>query len=147
MANLQWSSFDFLWFEFTFSRAPDAAGTQTIFYFLPESVLPDEFFLTTEKETSFARLEFAPYRISKDDDGDWVDQVRSIIIANRLPRRPGERPMRLEAPANEVASTEGQTLPLIIPDVQPKGPREYQHQLTQSLNRFYDMAMSVCAAR
>ena len=64
------------------------------FFFLPEHELPDEFFVTNAIETTFERDNFPQYRITMDDDGQWVEKILRIIQENPKSRQVSARPVR-----------------------------------------------------
>ncbi len=66
----------------------------TQFFFLPESVLPDSFYMTEQREASFEREEFKSFRIDMDTEGGWIDRVLEIIQEYPLPRQTVSRPIR-----------------------------------------------------
>ncbi|USP75476.1 uncharacterized protein yc1106_02750 [Curvularia clavata] len=84
--------FDYLLYQFDYQDRQKLAWTQ--FFFLPESVLPDEFYTTEAKDASFDREDFKPYRIALDDSGDWVKEVYNIIQTTPNPRQIHHRPRR-----------------------------------------------------
>ena len=77
--------FDFLLYEFRFlnGRNPPKIG----FYFLPEHVLPDEFFESDALEVSFDRPEFKKYYRTVAKSGDRAKHILDIIDDNPQPRR------------------------------------------------------------
>ncbi|KAJ5056972.1 hypothetical protein J3E74DRAFT_409674 [Bipolaris maydis] len=88
--------FDFLFYEFNYQDHRRKAWTS--FFFLPERVIPDEFYLTQAKEADFSRSEFMPYWVEMDMAGLWVKRVFDIIQATPHPRQSAKRPSRpLEA--------------------------------------------------
>lgn len=60
--------FDFLWFQFHFSKGNQEV--ERVFFFIPERELPDSFFTTLEKFTSFEEYPaLERYRIKMDVEG------------------------------------------------------------------------------
>ncbi|CAO2652463.1 Nn.00g007460.m01.CDS01 [Neocucurbitaria sp. VM-36] len=68
-----YEQFDYLFYQFDYQDHQKTAWTQ--FFFLPESVIPDMFYLTEAKEADFSRDEFKPYWFEMDMGGRWVQQV------------------------------------------------------------------------
>ncbi|KAG9693647.1 hypothetical protein KCU95_g3200, partial [Aureobasidium melanogenum] len=98
--NPQWyfsatNRFDFFFFQFMISDDP---GHRTEFFFLPERVIPDSFFISTDTEQSFDRKDFLRFKIHMDDDHKWVFRLQEIIGQEIQPRKPGQRPLRRLAP-------------------------------------------------
>jgi len=60
--------------------------------FLPERLVPDEFFTTLCQTVSFNRTEFKEFFIYMDPLGDWILRVHEIIRGNPLPRSTHLRP-------------------------------------------------------
>jgi hypothetical protein len=73
------------------------------FMFLPERLIPDSFYQSSEHYQSFQRPEFKPYFLAMDEEGIWVTHVQRIVEANPLPQMAGPRPSR--CPANHEEST------------------------------------------
>jgi hypothetical protein len=67
-------------------------------FFLPENVIPDTFYTSTDCEASFDLPQFAPYRIHMDRDGQWVTRMCEIIQHNLQPRQTAPRPYRCIEP-------------------------------------------------
>ncbi|KAK3703977.1 hypothetical protein LTR37_014080 [Vermiconidia calcicola] len=87
------SRFDFLWFQFLFSKGN--GEVQHKFYFVPEVEMPDELFVTEAKEVDFGSYSnLQRFRINLDPDGDWLQAVRRIIVEYPQPRQLEERPLR-----------------------------------------------------
>lgn len=62
--------------------------------FLPEKLIPDSFYQSSEHHQSFQRPEFNPYFLAMDEDGIWVTHVQRIAEANPVPQMMGPRPNR-----------------------------------------------------
>ncbi|KAJ5028130.1 hypothetical protein PSV08DRAFT_190909 [Bipolaris maydis] len=84
--------FDYFFYQFDFVDQQKRAWTN--FFFLPERVIPDEFYTTSSKEGDFSGDTFKPYWIAMDSDGAWVKAVYEIIQRTPEPRLPGKRPHR-----------------------------------------------------
>ncbi|KAG9521367.1 hypothetical protein KCV07_g3780, partial [Aureobasidium melanogenum] len=98
--------FDFLFFQFVFSNQLDP--TRHIeFLFLPEHVIPDSFYVSSETELSLDRPEFLPYRIHMDEDGEWVTQMHRIVQQEDRPQKPGQRPLRSDVSTMEKEQEDG----------------------------------------
>jgi hypothetical protein len=65
-------------------------------------VLPEEFYVTETKESSFDRAEFKPYWIHMDQSGQWAKRVYEIIQQTRCPRLEGTRPSRQHIAADKI---------------------------------------------
>ncbi|KAJ4352266.1 uncharacterized protein N0V89_007613 [Didymosphaeria variabile] len=85
--------FDFLLYDFRFDGGEQPLTTG--FFFLPERVLPDEFFTSSDQtiEASFAREEFLRYYMTIEENGDWARHILDVIDDNPAPRR-ASRPHR-----------------------------------------------------
>ncbi|KAL6163521.1 hypothetical protein ACJQWK_11098 [Exserohilum turcicum] len=65
--------FDYLLYQFDYQDRQRLAWTQ--FFFIPEKVLPDEFYTTKAKDASFDREDFKPYCITLDDTGERLHKI------------------------------------------------------------------------
>ena len=137
--------FDFLWFQFTFSKGPPE--TQVVFFFIPERELPDEFFTSTEKEANFELYpHFQKYKIIMDEDGDWLQAVARVMKDNPHPRKKGDRPAR---PRHEDQSPDIATAE-VMPSARSNvilGRAEYKEVLIQTHRRLFYRLMARCAER
>lgn len=110
---------------------------------------------------SFEREDFAPFRISRDADGRWIDWVWAIIERYPSPRQAEPRPLRAatgegwkgEDPKAQAASAqvEGQD-GLLRHAATPPAERGRQQQRFSQLvsrwhRRFYYSMMDQCARR
>ncbi|KAG9568552.1 hypothetical protein KCU71_g2701, partial [Aureobasidium melanogenum] len=91
--------FDYFFFQFTVSNDLNL-GQRTEFFFLPERIIPDSFYVSSSTELSFDRPEFLDHKIVMDDDGGWVFRILEILQQEIQPRKLGNRPLR---PAEPVA--------------------------------------------
>ncbi|KAI7554888.1 hypothetical protein KC331_g235 [Hortaea werneckii] len=135
--------FDYLWYQFTFSRHPKP-GEDIEVLFLPEKILPDEFYTTTGKEANFEREEFLPYRFMMDTGGSWLDRVRRIVAGSHPPRRPGQRPVRERPipPPSSLGEPER-----VLATGSGSGRQRYRQALEESMRHFFHSMMSACASR
>ena len=140
--------FDFFLFEFRFETQP---APRTEMLFLPERVIPDEFYTSEEKEMDFSAYpEFANYRIPMDGERHWVQRIRSIIEANQTPRADGDRPLR----SAQDLSTEADRAPKKpagetgeMGGTGETGQREYKAIMELTHRRFFYRIMAQCAKR
>lgn len=85
-------SFDYLYYQFDLTD--QQRRTCTKFFFLPERVIPDEFYTTLAKDGDFTLDAFKPYWITMDPRSEWVRSVYDIIQSTPEPRLPEGRPTR-----------------------------------------------------
>jgi hypothetical protein len=139
--------FDYFFYQFTFSDGPGNEPTKD-FYFLPEIVIPDDFYRSMAIDADFRLESFDPYRLKMDRDGNWVQKVYNIIVATPNPRKPGIRPSRHLDPT--------QTMQLRMEE--DKEPDEQQHaeshiekpqlrDLPWFCPKFFTAVMEQCASR
>lgn len=117
--------FDFLLYDFQFVNNSDGGPTFG-FFFLPERVLPDEFFTSSDDVVlvSFDREEFMPYYVSVEENGDWGRHILDVIEQNPAPRRLARPPRDCVAHqplARRVTARLSQLLrgPQVAPEVKP----------------------------
>lgn len=135
--------FDFLFYQFSFS------SSYTQFFFLPESVLPNSFYSDQEREVSFERDEFRPFRVHLDNTGRWIDRILEIIRQHPSPRQTAARPIRstAEDPIKQPELTVQPAKQTQPASAQTKKRKEYS-QLVQEKHRiFYRRIMDECCRR
>lgn len=146
---------DFYLIQLRFSRRPNPSP-HFEFFFLPEEVIPDEFYSTSEKEMSFELEAFynskmgnaagrRGYRIEMDEAGKWVEHVRCIIEAHPTPRSARQRPVRAGAVKEEITIEHASTK-LPLEPVAP-GRREHAAAMQDFHRRFFYKIMARCAHR
>lgn len=161
--------FDFFFYQLEFSQQPQP-GTRIECFFLPEQVIPDEFYTTLSDETSFEIPTFMRcaladvegrkgFRIHMDEDGRWVDHIRAIIKAYPQPRKPGERPSRnldiilLEDNGNDDEDEHEEQSSLTISGIKEMsdkaqhGRQGYVRTMTAFHRRFFYKILAQCARR
>lgn len=149
--------FDYLWYEFEFSQGFISSGVKRAprreFFFLPERVLPDCFYTTKSVEDTFERADFRPYRILRDNKGQWIEKVLSIIRDTPNPRSSTTRPTRS---ATSQSITDGNTLDAVIAmnslkpqksSVKKFGKQLYTEVLKNRHQYFFDHITAQCAHR
>ncbi|SMY28929.1 unnamed protein product [Zymoseptoria tritici ST99CH_1A5] len=94
--------FDFLFFQFEFSQLPNPV-IRTEFFFLPERLIPDSWYTNNNGQANFEIDELKTHRFHKDEDGDWVSQIKEVMRQEQQPRRAGTRPSRPAAEGREAA--------------------------------------------
>ncbi|THX42150.1 hypothetical protein D6D11_08328 [Aureobasidium pullulans] len=152
--------FDFFFFQFSFSERRTARIVSE-FFFIPERIIPDHFYDSLDKEQNFEVSGFSKFRISMDDDGDWVHRIKEVIDANPEPRRPGARPCRVFKHADTLEG-DGPLAPedkslldnSIIPSSDnERGVSKLSHAhihkmiMNHGHRRFFEMLMTECARR
>lgn len=138
--------FDFLWYQFRLSNSGKGLHRNEV-YFLPERVLPDDFFSSIEKDVSFDRPDFQEYRFEMKEDGAWVDDVVRIIQSNPKPRAEHERPWRKLSALSKAPVASQTTVPQPTMARKGKGRREYAEILQHSMRKFFYNMMDACARR
>lgn len=146
---------DFYFIQLRFSRKPNPSP-HFEFFFLPEEVIPDEFYSTLEKEMSFELEVFYKskmgdaagrrgYRIEMDEAGEWVQHVRCIVEAHPTPRSARQRPVRPAAVTEEIAIEH----PSWKRQLEPAAPgrREHAAAIEDFHRRFFYKILARCAHR
>lgn len=144
-----------------FSQLPNPRP-RVEFFFLPERILPDEFYTTDAKEVDFDLPEFLKadsihtdkegrrgYKIHMDEEGRWVEHVMDIIAENSRPRKAGERPMRqcigdVTAAAEPEAAKANAALPAKLVK---SGHGNYRQIMDTRHRQFFREVMMRCAHR
>ena len=116
-------------------------------FFIPEHVLPEEYYTTNNKETSFEIVAFKPYRMERDEKGAWVQKVRSIIAANPRPRKNGHRPYRINEDLLEADDVEYPTITPHVPPAPITGRGKYVDLMRMRHRMLFKRLMQLCAER
>jgi hypothetical protein len=122
--------FDYFLYQFDYVDQQKMPTTKL--FFLPERVIPDEFYNTCSKEADFSRAELRPYWVVMDMGGEWVHKVVDIIKATPEPRRSDPRPHR----TTEMLGQPKPPSSLPLPDL---------HHVEVFHRRFFYTIMSRCA--
>lgn len=72
---------DFFYFTFEFAGDPPSR----VAYFIPQCAVPDRFYTSRERHNDFTIRAFQPYRITLDENMEWVHRIEEIIAANPEP--------------------------------------------------------------
>lgn len=149
------ASFDFLWFQFSFSVSNPEA--QHVIYFVPECKFPDWLFTTSEVEIDWAALSLEDFSFVMDPEGGWVRTVERILHEWPSPRKAGERPARKNVTEGleEEQAEDGDD-----DDEEEQEPRakaeagksaigrtEYRAALRRGHRRFFSTVLKQCALR
>lgn len=132
-------------YEFTFGRGIRA---ETIFYFLPEYVIPNSFYSTLEQEQSFERSEFDQFKIHKQGPS-WAEKIINIISNCETPRRAGYRPCRNAQEGNLSTLSDlvkGSTLDEHDANAS-RAISKYYQVTKRGHQQLYERIMSECASR
>ena len=119
-----------------------------MFFFLPERVLPDEFYATEELDGDFTREGFQDYRVEMDEGGLWVQRILDIIARHPEPRQVAPRPSRVihdqESPQHPTTlpSTPSQT-----GDRPSQGRRDHARMMARGHCQLFSALMEQCAQR
>lgn len=136
-------------YEFSFSTGRGRPRHVELF-FLPEKIIPDEFYTTMTIAESFERSEFTPYRIVMDAEGGWVQKICDIVMSTPQPRKPGTRPQRKVRSAPD-AEAEDSTAESYVVSIASKpedhGRHTYSQIMTHCQRQCFDGVMEVCARR
>ncbi|KAG8532802.1 uncharacterized protein KY384_002680 [Bacidia gigantensis] len=138
--------FDFLFYQFNLTARPDPRPHR-VCYFLPECVIPDDFYTTLEKEVSFDIPKFQAYRIVMDNEGHWASRILQVILQNQEPRQVSPRPTRIiEATASSNLEHCEELQPILqTRNTLSSGRGRYASVMTQQHNQFFWEILMQCA--
>lgn len=147
------SRFDYLFYHFDYKYGPEGTPYAE-FYFIPEKVIPDEFYQSQEIEVTFNRQEFLPYLILMDNDGHglWVQRMWEIIQQNPEPRRNSSRPIRSTSISDLSADLEPEKSLEVAEDESEEGEdpharHQYAMVTAHRHRQFFDTITKQCAIR
>ena len=114
-------------------------------FFIPERVLPDEFYTTLDVVADFELPIFRDYRIRMDASSEWIVRIREIIDANPEPRK-HSRPIRVDPRSAPVPDEDVEPLqPAAIPS--QAGRHGYAQSMSRAHCRLFYGIMGECARR
>ena len=139
--------FDYLFYQFDYATGPKQRP-YTMFFFLPERVLPDEFYVTAELEGDFTREAFQEYRVEMDEGGLWVQHILDIIARNAEPRQVAPRPLRSTYdPESHRHPTTLNSTPSQTGDRPSQGRRDHARMMARGHRQLFSALMEQCAQR
>ncbi len=119
-----------------------------MFFFLPERVIPDEFYETEELEGDFTRDAFQDYRVEMDEGGRWVQRILDIIARNAAPRQAAPRPSRsIYDQESDIQPTTLNFEPSEAVDEPSQGRRDHARMMAYGHRQFFGALMEQCAKR
>ena len=119
-----------------------------MFFFLPERVLPDEFYTTEELEGDFTREEFQDYWVEMDEDGLWVQYILDIIARNPEPHQVAPRPVRvIQDPESHGHPTTLHSTLSQTGDRPSQGRRDHTRMMARGHRQLFSALMEQCAQR
>ena len=116
-----------------------------MFFFLPERVIPNEFYATEELEGDFTREAFQDYRVEMDEGGLWVQHLLDIIARNTEPRQVAPRPIR--STYTQESHKHPTTRPSQTGDQPSQGRRDHARMMAQGHRQLFSALMEQCAQR
>lgn len=123
--------------------------------FIPERELPDILYTTLDKEADFdAYPHLQQYRVTIDVDGEWVSDIKKILLQFPSPRRQEERPLRTKAhvivdeePSASDMYASTSIPPSVESDTWSQGRRLYAEAMTQGHRSLFFNFLAECAQR